>query len=70
MLGKKISENKLKSLLDFYQETKNYFTSNKQAAKAFLKSCPDNQMPPNAPDFIAKTMSANVLFNLDESLVK
>jgi hypothetical protein len=37
---------------------------------AFLKLCPDNDVPPNPAILVAKTLVANALFNIDESVNK
>ena len=70
MFGSQISKKKLDILLDYYLKTKAYYSNNRKASQAFLKWCPDNVFPKNAPDLIAKTMLSNVLFNLDESVVR
>jgi hypothetical protein len=70
MFGKSIPSKKLNILIQFYQNTKKHYQQNSQATKAFLRWCPDNKLPKNAPEFIAKALSTNVLFNLDESVVK
>ena len=70
MFGTEISSQKSKILMDYYTKTKAYYASNMTASKQFLKWCPDNIYPRNASDLIAKTLVSNVLFNLDESVVK
>jgi hypothetical protein len=37
---------------------------------AFLKLCSDNEKPRNPANLVAKTMVANALFNIDESVNK
>lgn len=70
MFGKSIPANKLRILNQFYQNTQKHYSENKQASKEFLRWCPDNQWPENTADYISKSLTANVLFNLDESVVK
>ncbi|MHA8049740.1 PSD1 and planctomycete cytochrome C domain-containing protein [Aquirufa sp. ROCK-SH2] len=70
MFGTEISSQKSKILMDYYTKTKAYYASNMTASKQFLKWCPDNIYPKNASDLITKTLVSNVLFNLDESVVK
>lgn len=70
LFGSEIPSKKMTILKDYFIKTKGYYANNKKACQAFLKWCPDNVFPKNAPDLIAKTMLSNVLFNLDESMVK
>ena len=70
IFGKPISENKLAKLKAFYANMLTYYSKNNKETLAFLKLCPDNDVPKNPAVLVAKTLVANALFNIDESINK
>ena len=47
-----------------------YYSKNNKETLAFLKLCPDNNVPKDPAILVAKTLVANALFNIDESINK
>ena len=70
LFGKPISENKLAKLNAFYANMLAYYSKNNKETLAFLKLCPDNNVPKDPAILVAKTLVANALFNIDESINK
>jgi hypothetical protein len=70
LFGKKISPSKAQKLHAFFTQTLNYYRSHSKETLAFLKLCPDNDVPQNPENLVAKTLVANALFNIDESMNK
>jgi hypothetical protein len=54
----------------FYVNMLAYYSKNNKETLAFLKLCPDNNVPKDPAILVAKTMVANALFNIDESINK
>jgi mono/diheme cytochrome c family protein len=70
LFGRTIATSKAEKLNSFYVQMLAYYTSKPDEAKRFLKLCPDNEIPSNPSQLIAKTLVANALFNIDESVNK
>jgi hypothetical protein len=70
LFGKEISTSKAEKLNAFYTKTLAYYQAHPQETIAFLKLCSDNEKPRNPANLVAKTMVANALFNIDESVNK
>lgn len=70
LFGKPISETKLAKLNAFYANMLAYYSKNNKETLAFLKLCPDNNVPKDPAILVAKTLVANALFNIDESINK
>ncbi len=70
IFGKKMSPSKAQKLHAFFTQTLNYYRSHPKETLAFLKLCPDNDIPQNPENLVAKTLVANALFNIDESMNK
>ena len=70
LFGRKIKGSKADKLAAFFQQTLAYYQANPKEALAFLKLCPDNEIPKNPANLVAKTLVANALFNIDESINK
>ena len=70
LFGKKIAPKKAEKLNAFYKQTLDYYRTHSKETLAFLKICPDNDVPPNPAILVAKTLVANALFNIDESVNK
>jgi hypothetical protein len=70
LFGKTISPKKAEKLNAFYVQTWNYYRTHSTETLAFLRLCPDNEIPPNPALLVAKTLVANALFNIDESVNK
>jgi hypothetical protein len=70
LFGKKIAPKKAETLNAFYAQTLQYYRSHSKETLAFLKLCPDNDVPLNPAILVAKTLVANALFNIDESVNK
>ena len=70
LFGKEISKSKAEKLNAFYTKTLGYYKGHPQESLAFLKLCEDNDIPNNPANLVAKTLVANALFNIDESMNK
>jgi hypothetical protein len=70
LFGRKIAPKKAETLGTFYTQTLAYYQAHPKETLAFLKICPDNDVPPNPANLVAKTLVANALFNIDESINK
>lgn len=70
LFGKTISDIKLTTLDAFYKNMLVYYSKNNKETLAFLKLCPDNNVPKNPATLVAKSLVANALFNIDESINK
>jgi hypothetical protein len=70
LFGKEISKSKAEKLNAFYTKTLAHYQAHPQETMAFLKLCSDNEKPRNPANLVAKTMVANALFNIDESVNK
>ena len=70
IFGKNIDDKKAKKLEAFYGEMATYYQAHPNETRAFLKLCPDNQVPKNPETLVAKTLVASALFNIDESVNK
>jgi len=60
----------LAKLNAFYSNMLGYYSKNNKETLAFLKLCPDNTVPKDPAILVAKTLVANALFNIDESINK
>jgi hypothetical protein len=47
-----------------------YYGAHPKETLAFLRLCPDNEVPAKPARLVAKTLLANTLFNIDESINK
>jgi len=70
MFGVPISAKKTGALLQFYDKMEAYYASHPKETLAFLRLCPDNTVPAKPARLVAKTLLANTLFNIDESINK
>ena len=70
MFGVPISAKKTRALLQFYDKMEAYYASHPKETLAFLRLCPDNTVPSKPARLVAKTLLANTLFNIDESINK
>jgi len=70
MFGISIPTKKTAPLLSFYEKMESYYASHPKETLAFLRLCPDNTVPKNPARLVAKTLLANTLFNIDESINK
>ena len=70
MFGVPISTKKTGALLQFYEKMEAYYAANPKETLAFLRLCPDNSVPAKPARLVAKTLLANTLFNIDESINK
>lgn len=70
MFGCNITDKKLSILSAYYQKTLAYYKTHREESSKFLRLCSDNEIPKNAPELVAKTLVANALFNIDESINK
>lgn len=70
LFGKEISKSKADKLNAFYTKTLAHYQAHPQETMAFLNLCSDNEKPRNPANLVAKTMVANALFNIDESVNK
>jgi hypothetical protein len=70
MFGVPISTKKTGALLQFYEKMEAYYAANPKETLAFLRLCPDNSVPAEPARLVAKTLLANTLFNIDESINK
>ena len=70
LFGRDISSSKAEKLNTFYAQTLAYYQAHPKETMAFLKLCSDNEKPRDAANLVAKTLVANALFNIDESMNK
>ncbi len=70
MFGRDIATAKAEKLNAFYSQTLAYYQAHPKETQAFLKLCSDNEVPRQPANLVAKTLVANALFNIDESVNK
>lgn len=70
LFGKPMAKVKAEKLNQFFEQTLAYYRSHPKETLAFLKLCPDNTVPNKPAELVAKTLVANALFNIDESINK
>ena len=70
LFGRAISSSKAEKLNAFYAQSLAYYQTHPKETLAFLKLCSDNEKPRDAANLVAKTLVANALFNIDESVNK